>query len=56
MKMKKMNEYNGYYRKKGNKNHILFETTVEAANARDAERYIREDLESQYTLVKVLKK
>lgn len=50
-----VNGYNGYYRSRGNKNGILYETTVEAENREEAVKYLREDLGNKRTLIKVLK-
>lgn len=47
-------EFKGYYRKKGNSNNQLFETSVTAENVEQATEYIKSDLEDKYTLVKVV--
>jgi hypothetical protein len=48
-----MKEYTAIYREKGNINGEEFETSVTANNIVEAKRYVKEDLESQYTIISV---
>lgn len=48
-----MKEYIVNYREKGNTKGQVFETSVTASNTKEAREFARQDLDDNYTIVKV---
>lgn len=48
-----MKEYTVNYREKGNKEGQVFETSVTANNTKEAREFARQDLDENYTIIKV---
>ena len=48
-----MKEYTVNYREKGNTKGQIFETSVTANNTKEAREFARQDLDENYTIIKV---
>ena len=48
-----MKEYIVNYRLRGNKNSEVFETSLNANNLSEAKKYAKQDIETEYVIIKV---